>query len=102
MIFKGTTNTFEVGAVLTSAAEVESFSISNKSGGVATISVGIFSGSTITYILYNEPLAAAGTVTCNYIYLGKPIIVPIGYQIIVSASASCDFYFSIKGYNGST
>jgi len=58
--------------------------------------VGIFYGSSITYILFEEPLAASGTATCNYIYSGNKIRVLPDYKIFISVNASCDYYFTIE------
>ena len=99
MVFEGTTATSEQSVTFETSADIVSFSIANKSGGAVTVSVGIFYGSSITYIIYNEPLG--GSDPENYVYLGGRITVPTGYAISVSVSAICDFYFTIKP-NGTT
>lgn len=95
MIFDGTTSSTAVSIASENATDIISYTICNKSGGAVTASVGIFYGSTITYILYQEPLAAAGSVTCNYVYLGEKIRVSPNYQILITVTGSCDYYFTI-------
>ena len=94
MVFDGTVTTTAISNPFDTAADIVSFSIANKSGGAVTVKVGIFFGSSITYILYDEPLG--GSDPANYVYLGGRITIPTGYAIFVSASAACDYYFTIK------
>ena len=96
MVFSGSTSSTVDSTASSNATDIISFTISNKSGVAATVSVGIFYGSSLTYILYNEPLAAQGTATCNYVYSGDKIRVLPDYRIFVSVNASCDFYFTIQ------
>lgn len=95
MVFDGTTASNATSIASGNATDIVSFTISNKTGGAVTVRVGIFYGSAIVYILYNEPLAAAGSAGCNYVYLGEKIRVLPGYQIFVNVSGTCDFYFTI-------
>ena len=94
MVFSGTTSTSQVSNPIEAGGDIVSYSISNKSGGVATVNVGIFYGSSIAYILYN--LSLGGTDANNYVYQGGNITIPSGYSIFISSSASIDFYFTIK------
>lgn len=94
MVFNGTTATNATSETLSTAADIVSFSIANKSGGAVTVSVGIFYGSSVTYILYNEPLG--GSDPNNYVYLGERITIPTNHAIVVSCSGACDYYFTIK------
>ena len=71
-----------------------SFSITNKTAGVAKVTIGIQYGSTFD-IMYNKPLTAQGTSGCEYVYVGPPILLPINNQIFISVNANTDFYFSI-------
>lgn len=95
-VFKGNTATTATSTAKTIPASIVSFSVANKTGGAVTASVGILYGSTF-YIIYTKPLAAAGSAGSEYIYAGEPITLPIGNQIFVSVSGSCDYYFSLKG-----
>lgn len=92
-VFKGSTSSSVNSTAADIASQIIGFSIANKSGGSVTASVGIFYGSSITYILYSK------TVLNNdvYVYDGGDIIVPSNHQIYVNVSGSCDYYFSIKG-----
>lgn len=92
MVFDGNTSSTAVSDVFDISGDIQSFSLANKSGGAITASVAIFFGSAITYILFEEDIADGE----NYIYLGGPIRIVKGYQLLVSASGSCDYYFSIK------
>lgn len=76
-------------------SKIISFSLANKTGGAITATVGIVYGSTFD-ILYNSPLAAAGSSGSSYVYSGKPIILPALNAIFISVSGSADFYFSIE------
>jgi hypothetical protein len=96
MVISGNTASTTSSAVINIAANIISYSLCNKSGGSITASIGIVYGSTITYILYNEPLAAAGTATCNYIYLGEKIGIAPNRSIFISVSGSCDYYLTIE------
>lgn len=97
MVFNGTTATNATSEALLTAADIVSFSIANKSGGAVTVSVGLVYGSSITYLLYNEPLGG-GTDPNNYVYLGGRITIPVNYSIFVSVSGTCDYYFTVKKY----
>jgi hypothetical protein len=72
-----------------------SFTITNKTAGTAKVTIGIKYGSTFD-IVYQKPLAAAGSSGCEYVYPGQPIILPPNNQIFISVDANTDFYFSIK------
>jgi len=96
MVFDGTANTTAESSSFDTAADIVSFSLANKTGGAITASVGIFFGSAITYILFNEPLG--GSDPLNYVYLGGRITVPTGYAIFISVSGACDYYFTVKQY----
>lgn len=100
MVFEGSTSSSAISNALESAGDIVSFSIANKAGGALTVSVGIFYGSSISYILYNEPLG--GSDPQNYVYLGGRITIPKGYSIYVGVSGACDYYFTIKKSNATT
>lgn len=91
---KGNTSTTYNSGAYTNPSKIISFSLCNKTGGAVTASVGIFYGSSITYILYNKSIATAD----SYIYLGEPIIFPAGYQVYINVSGSTDYYFSLDGF----
>ena len=95
MVFSGNTTSTAESAEIDIAANITSFTLSNKSGGTIEASVGVFLGSTIVYVLFEEPLAASGTATCNFIYNGKPIRMLPNYKIFVLVTGSCDYYFTI-------
>lgn len=90
---KGNTTSSVNSGAYTNPSKIISFSLANKTGGAVTASIGIFYGSSITYILYNKSIATAD----SYIYSGEPIIFPTGYQIYINVSGSTDYYFSIEG-----
>jgi hypothetical protein len=94
MVFDGTTATNATSTASQNTTDIISFTIANKSGGAITASVGIFYGSAITYVLYNEPLG--GSDPNNYVYLGNRIRVLPDYQIFVSVSGTADYYFTIE------
>lgn len=91
-VFFGTTSSSAIGDAINIPYKVKSFSVANKTGGSITVSVGVVYGSTIVYWLYNEPLNSGE----NYVWLGDEILIESGYAIFVSASASCDYYFSTE------
>ena len=93
MVIKGTTATTYNSASINMASKIVSFSLANKTGGTVTASIGIFYGSTITYIIYNKSIATAD----SYIYTGNEITIPKNYQIFINVSGSTDYYISIQG-----
>jgi hypothetical protein len=76
-------------------SRIISFSLANKTAGAITARVGIIYGSTFD-ILYNTPLAAAGSAGCGFIYVGNPIELPAYNAIFVSFSGLCDYFFTIE------
>lgn len=90
----GTTASTATRAALTTACFITSFSLANKTGGGVTASVGLLYGSTY-YVLYNKSISAGD----SYVYSGKPILIPIGYQIYISVSGSVDYIFTISENN---
>lgn len=94
MVFKGSTSGTAISTASENATNIISFTLADTSGSANQVSVGIFYGSTITYLLKNESLAGSDPVT--YVYIGNPIKVLPGYQIVVTASGACDYYFSIE------
>lgn len=90
-VFEGNTATSATSTANNITSVIVSFSLANKTGGGITASVGVLYGSTI-FILYNKSISTGD----SYIYSGKEISVPAEYQIYVSVSGSCDYYFSIK------
>ena len=78
-------------------SKIVSFSLANKTGGAITARVGIIYGSTFD-VLYNVPLAAAGSSGCSYIYAGEPILLPANNAIFLTFSGLCDYYFTILPY----
>jgi hypothetical protein len=92
MVFNGSTSSNATSVALESSGDIVSYTIANKSGGAITASVGIFYGSSITYILYNEAIGAGET----YVYLGGVVNIQSGYAVFVSVSGSADYYFTIK------
>jgi hypothetical protein len=91
MVFQGTTASSAISTASQNATDIVSYSIANKTLGAITVKVGIFYGSGITYILYNEALGAGET----FIYTGDKIRVLPNYLIYVEASGSADYYFTI-------
>lgn len=89
--FIGNTASTATGIAYKNPAYIVSFSLANKTGGSITASVGLLQGSTF-YIIYNKSINTAD----SYIYSGEQILVPIGYQIFVSVSGSCDYIFNIQ------
>jgi len=94
-VFSGNTATTATSDAVDIASKIISFSIVNKTAGATTVSVGILYGSTF-YIIYTKPLAAAGSLDSEYIYTGEPITILKDNQIVVTASGSTDYYFSIE------
>jgi len=94
VISGNTTNTF-TSVFYNVPAKIISFSLANKTGGAITARVGIVYGSTFD-IMFDAPLAAAGSANCFYIYDGGPIILPAYNAIFIDVSGLCDFYFSIE------
>lgn len=94
-VWSGNTPTNKTSDAYNIPAKIISFSLANKTGGSITARVGILYGSTFD-ILYNMPLAAAGSAGSGYVYDGEPIILPAYNQIYVSFSGLCDFRFSIE------
>lgn len=90
--FSGNTSSTAASSSYTISSDIVSFSVANKTGGAVTASVALFFGSTIHYILYNKSISTGD----SYIYSGNEILLPIGYQIFVSVSGSCDYIFTIK------
>ena len=93
--FSGNCTSNNTSQFYTIPMKIVSFSLTNKTGGAGNATVGIIFGSTFD-ILYNRPLAAAGSSGCEYIYPGWPITLPPNNRIFISASVSTDFYFSIE------
>lgn len=91
-VFKGNTATTATDTAKTIPASIVSFSLANKTGGAITASLGMLYGSTF-FILYNKSIATGD----SYIYSGNPVTLPIGYQVFISASGSCDYIVSLKG-----
>jgi len=89
--FIGNTATTATMSALAQPAFIISFSLANKTGGAITASVGLLQGSTF-YVIYNKSISSAD----SYIYSGKEILIPIGYQLYVSVSGSCDYIFNIQ------
>ena len=87
----GNTSTNKTFDAYTIASKIISFSFANKTGGSINVSFGIVYGSTY-YILYNNVVVTA----TSYIYSGKPIDLPIGYQLYLVVSGSCDYYITIE------
>lgn len=91
MVFDGTTATNATSTASQNATDLISFSITSK-GGAITASVGVFFGSSITYILFDEDVAEGEA----YIYLGNPIRILPEYKIFISVSGgTADYYFTI-------
>lgn len=90
--FKGNTATTATSTAYNIPSKIISFSIVNKTGGAATVNAGILFGSTVDVIPLNKSLAAGE----SYFYSGSPIFVPANSQIYFTASANCDYYFSIE------
>jgi hypothetical protein len=90
-VFRGTTATTAESNARNIETDIISFSLANKTGGAITASVGIFLGSTITYILFNKSINTGD----SYIYSGEPIRVLKSNQIFISVSGSTDYYFTI-------
>lgn len=93
-VFKGTTATTAIGAAYDIPSYIGYYSLVNTTGGNITVDVGIFLGSTITYILKGHSVTTADP---HFHETGARILIPIGYQIYVAASGSCDYYFVIDG-----
>lgn len=90
-IFFGNTNASVTSTAYDIVSTIVSFTLANKTGGSITASVGVLYGSTF-YFLYNKSISTGD----SYIYLGAPIDIPATYQIYVSVSGSCDYYFTIE------
>lgn len=91
MVFNGNTSSTAISTASQNATDIVSYTVANRSGGGITASIGIFLGSSITYILFNKSLAAGET----YVYPGERIRVLPEHQIFVSVSGSADYYFTI-------
>lgn len=91
-VINGNTSGSYNSASFTNPAKIMSFSFANRTGGAVTVSIGIFYGSSITYILYNTSLPTAE----SYIYSGEPIILPSNHQIYINVSGSTDYYISLN------
>jgi hypothetical protein len=91
MVFKGNTSTTAESTPSKNESKIVSFSIANKTGGGITASVGIFLGSTITYVLYNKSIGTGD----SYIYVGEIVKILPNYSIFISVSGSADYYFTI-------
>ena len=90
-IFKGTTTGSIASSALQIPSTVKSWSLANSSGGSITVSVKIVNGSGTDVIVYQDAIATGESVSSNV-----PITILTGYYIIITASASCDYYFSIS------
>lgn len=90
MVFDGTTATTAESTPSQNATDIVSFTLTSK-GSNAEVSVGIFFGSAITYLLFEEAVNA----NTSFIYTGKPIRVLPNYKIFISTNAQIDFYFTI-------
>lgn len=87
----GNTATTFTSSAYSIPASIVGFSLSNKTGGSITASIGLIQGSTF-YILYNNSINTA----TSYVYSGNNISVPIGYAVFVSVSGSCDYLITIE------
>lgn len=67
------------------------FSLCNRHNNTMTVNVGIVYGS--TFLILNQHSLSA---YANYIYSGEKIVIPVGYELFVSATESCDYIFTIE------
>ncbi len=91
-VFSGNITSNATSTAYPSPTKIVSFSLANKTGGNVDVSVGIFYGSSIAYILYQKQVVTKD----SYIYLGEEILVPANYQIYIAVSGSTDYYFTLK------
>lgn len=91
MVFKGTTSGSIASSPKNIPSDIVSYSLVNNTGGAITVTVTIvdelFSSTVVNY----QALAANAT----YIYEGKPIRMKANYYIIITASGSLGYYFTI-------
>jgi len=90
--FFGITATSNTSTAYNIPAKIKSFSLVNKTGGAITVSAGCVFGSGVTYWVFNEPLNAGE----SYVWPGDEILLLAEYSIFVSASGSCDYYFTLE------
>lgn len=91
-VFKGNTSSSATSTAYSNATKIVSFSVTDKSGGGATINVSILYGSTNTLISsHNQAIAANAVYTDT-----RTIVLPAGYQIYLLSNVSVDFFFSIE------
>lgn len=88
--FFGNTSSIATNNSYNIVSKIISYSVSNK-GASNTIAVGIVYGSTIVEI-FRKVLSANE----SFQYLGEPISIPADYSIVVTATDSTDYYFSIE------
>lgn len=92
MVFKGTTSSTANSEPANIASDIISFTIANKGGGAAEVSIGIVYGSTITYLYFEKTINANDVST----YSGNIIRVLPNYHIFISTNVEIDYYFTIE------
>ena len=90
-IFKGTTTGSIASSALQIPSTVKSWSLANTDGGSITVTVKIVNGVSGDVVVFQDSIANGHSVLSNI-----PITILTGYYIIITASASCDYYFSIS------
>ncbi len=91
-VFKGNTSTSAESTPYGVPAKIKSFSLTNMTGGAITVNVAIFYGSSIVQISPLNYSLSAGMMLED----DKEILIPRNYQIYISVSGSCDYYFTIE------
>lgn len=92
-VFEGNTTGSIKSSALNIPSTIKSFSLVNKTGGAITVTVYIAqSDSTNRAIMPLSKSLAAGEAYISDV----PILVLSSYYILIIASASCDYYFSIE------
>ena len=74
--------------------KIKSFSLWNRSGLAIVVNVGVVTSGTDRYIQAAN-LAALGSAGCS-VYYEVDISVLANAQILITASGSCDYYFSLE------
>jgi hypothetical protein len=90
-VFNGNTSTNATSTAYENPFKLKYFNITNKSGGVVTVNVGILYGSTFVITPYNLVLSAGDMLVSD-----DEILVAIGHQIYLTTTGSVDYYFALE------
>jgi hypothetical protein len=90
-VFKGHTSTNATSDVIKTPQEIQSFVVSNTSGGTITLNIYVISGSSYSISPYNLTLEDGDTV-----YEDAPIKLGSEFTIYITTTGTVSYYFTIS------